>query len=82
MAVLYIFNFLLQHLAGVVVVLVAACDLLLEFLYVDLYVSLDLFRFCLKHVPQFRTLVLQPQNRQRVIRDFFVYFQDLGIDFL
>ena len=81
LAILNILYFLLQHLSRVVLVFIASGYFLLEFLHVDLYVPFDLLRFCFEHVPQLGTLVLESQNRQRVLRDIFIYFQDLGIDF-
>ena len=76
LAALDILDLLLEQLPGVVVVLIAPPDFLLELVDVDLDVALDLLVPGLEHVLELGSLVLEVQDDERVVRQLLVYFQD------
>lgn len=52
LTILNIFNFLLQHFPRIIMIFIAPFNFLLEFLYIDFYVALDLLGTGLEHVLQ------------------------------
>ena len=75
-------DFFFEEFAGVVMVFVVPLDFFLELFDVDFDVAFDFGVSVIEHVLEFGAFVLEVEDNQRILGQFFVYLQDFGIDFL